>query len=311
MSAPTIERVPRATSVGGSTLTSRWLGLGIMSPGLLFLVAIALYPLLFALYMALTDFSLIAAVEPTFQGIGNFLRVLRNPQFWHSAQLTVIFVSTTVAAQLTLGFLLALVFLGGFPGDRLLRSLLIMPMVVAPVVSGLLWRFMLNIEYGVINYLIAAVGLPRIDFLGATRSALPTLMAIDIWQWTPFVFLIVLPGLMSVSREIIEAARVDGANRWQLIWHQYLPLVRYPLMVAALLRIIDAFRVYDTIFMTTRGGPIDATETLSWHIYDRGFRSLDMPYAAASAWLALILVTVICTFLMRAIAFRGERSRGQ
>jgi multiple sugar transport system permease protein len=277
-----------------------------MSPGLAFLLAIALYPLLFALYMAATNYSLIGAIEPTFQGFDNFARVLRNPQFWNSTQITLLFVSITVFVQLVLGFLLALLFLGGFPGDRALRSLLILPMVIAPVVSGLLWRFMLNIETGVINHLIATVGLNRIDFLGTTRWALPALMAIDIWQWTPFVFLIMLPGLMSVSEEIIEAARVDGANGWQLIWHQYLPLVRYPLLVAALLRIIDAFRVYDTIFMTTRGGPIDVTETLSWHIYDRGFRSMDMPYAASSAWLTLILVTAICMFLMRKIEFRGE-----
>jgi multiple sugar transport system permease protein len=272
-----------------------------MSPGLVFLLAMSIYPLLFALYMAFTNFNLLAAIEPTFQGIDNFARVLSNPRFWNSAQVTLIFVSLTVVLQLTFGFLLALVFLRGFRGDHLLRSLLILPMVMTPIVSGLLWRLMLNIEYGVVNHFIASIGLPRVDFFGSTTWALPTLIAIDIWQWTPFVFLILLPSLMSVSQEVVDAARVDGANGRQLMWHVYLPLVRYPLLVAALLRIIDSFRVYDTIFMTTRGGPIDATETFSWLIYDRGFRALDMPFAAATAWLVLILVTIVCMFLIRGL----------
>ena len=131
------------------------------------------------------------------------------------------------------------------------------------------------------------------------------MIAIDIWQWTPFLFLILLAGMQGLPEDIIEASKLDGASWPQIIWHQFLPLLKYPIMVGILLRLIDAFRVYDIVYMTTRGGPIDVTSTMSWQIYDVGFRSFNISYAAAYSWLLLILVMAVVNSLIRRMAARS------
>jgi multiple sugar transport system permease protein len=239
-------------------------------------------------------------------GFRNFDRILHSPDFWHSLAVTGKFVAGAVVIELVLGLALALLFFRRFPGDRFLRALLILPMVIAPIVVALLWRFMLNAEYGIINYLGSFVGLPQKDYFSDPGWALPSLVLIDVWQWTPFVFLILLAGLQGIPNDILEAARVDGARGIGLLFHHIIPLLRYPIGVALLLRVIDSFRVYDIIVMTTRGGPIDATDSMSWHIYNVGFRSFDISYAAAYSWLMLIIVVVVCTVLMR-LVFRREQ----
>ncbi len=135
----------------------------------------------------------------------------------------------------------------------------------------------------------------------STSLALPTLIVIDVWQWTPFLFLILLAAMQGIPEEVIEAARIDGASWPRIIWHMFLPLLQYPILVGLALRVIDAFRVYDLVYMTTRGGPIDVTSTMSWQIYDVGFRSFNMSYAAAFSWLLLILVMVTVSAMMRRI----------
>jgi multiple sugar transport system permease protein len=154
-----------------------------------------------------------------------------------------------------------------------------------------------------VNYLMSLVGLPRIDFLGQPALALPTLIVIDVWQWTPFTFLILLAALQGVPEDVIEAARIDGARSVRIFFDHILPLIRYPVAVALVLRMLDAFRVYDIVYMTTQGGPVDVTQTLSWEIYDDGFKTFDIGYAAAYSWLMLILVVVIATAALK-IMFR-------
>lgn len=192
-----------------------------------------------------------------------------------------------------------------FPTDRFMRALLILPMVIAPVVVALLWRYMVNPDYGLINYFIKLLGFGPVDFFGSYQLALPSLVIVDTWQWTPFMFLIILAGLQGIPQEVEEAAKVDGAGPIQTFFFCLLPLLRYPIGIALLLRVIDAFRVYDLVFMTTRGGPINATDTMSWHIYNVGFRSFDISYAAAYGWLLLIVVLAVCTLIVR-LMFRKE-----
>jgi multiple sugar transport system permease protein len=127
------------------------------------------------------------------------------------------------------------------------------------------------------------------------------LILIDVWQWTPFLFLILLAAMQGVPEDVIEAAKIDGASWPRIVWHMFLPLLQYPILVGLALRVIDAFRVYDLVYMTTRGGPIDATSTMSWQIYDVGFRTFNLSYAAAFSWLLLILVMVTVSFMMRRI----------
>jgi multiple sugar transport system permease protein len=277
----------------------RWMLLAPMVPGLLFLVVFAIYPTFYSLVISFFRWNLNDPLGKHYGGLHNFRILLKDPAFWHSVSVTVRYVAASVILELGLGLGLALLFFRSFPGDKFLRALLILPMVVAPVVVGLLWRYMLNVQFGVVNYLISQLGFSRVDFLGSPSWALPTLIMVDLWQWTPFIFLIMLAALQGIPEDVLEAARVDGAKPGRIFFEHMLPFLRYAIAVAVALRLIDAFRVYDFIFMTTRGGPIDKTETLSWQIYNAGFASFDIGYAAAFSWLMLILVVAVITIFLR------------
>lgn len=306
--------VPRSTRLSGRIRSfgrrtgrrRRWVGLLPMVPGLLFLLALAIYPTVYSLVISFYRWNLNNPLGKQYGGFHNFEILVKDPAFWHSVGVTLRYVAASVAIELCLGLGLALLFFKRFPGDKLLRALLILPMVVAPVVVGLLWRYMLSVQFGVVNWLIGTLGFSRVDFLGSPSWALPTLILIDIWQWTPFMFLIMLAALQGIPEDVLEAARVDGAKPARIFFDHILPLLRYPIAVAVALRLIDAFRVYDLIFMTTRGGPIDKTETLSWQIYDAGFKSFDIGYSAAFSWLMLILVVVITTVFLRLMLRRSD-----
>ena len=272
-----------------------------MVPGMVFLFFMSIYPMFYSLYASLFRWNLADSGNARFGGWHNYNLILTDASFWNSVSVTFRFVFISVSIELILGMAVALLFFHRFPGDRFLRAIMILPMVVAPVVLGLLSRYMLNVQFGVISFFTEYIGLGRIDFLGEPDLALATLIVIDIWQWTPFMFLILLAALQGVPEDIIEAAKVDGARSRRIFLDHILPLIRYPIAVAVAVRLIDAFRVYDLIYMTTRGGPINVTQTLSWQIYDAGFKSLDIGYAAAYSWLMLIMVIVTVTLALKLI----------
>lgn len=277
----------------------------VMAPGLLFLAALALYPTIYSLVISFFKWQLTTGASPRFIGFENYTNLLTDSLFWNSVRVTLVYVIAAVAIEFVVAFGLALLFFRGFPGDKVLRGLLLMPMLCAPVVVGLLAKFSLEPNFGIVNQLMRGIGLPTTEFLGSIGRALPTLIAIDVWQWTPFLFLILLAGMQGLPEDIIEASKLDGASWPRIIWHQFLPLLKYPIMVGLLLRTIDAFRVYDIVYMTTRGGPIDVTSTMSWQIYDVGFRSFNISYAAAYSWLLLILVMAVVNSLIRRMAARS------
>jgi multiple sugar transport system permease protein len=276
-----------------------------MSPGLLFLAAISLYPTLYSLVVSFMRWNLSSGEAARFVGFDNFVGLLTDGLFWNSVRVTLVFVFFSVLIELVLTFGLALLFFRGFPGDKLLRALIMMPMLCAPVVVGLLARFSLEPTYGIVNQLMRSIGLPTTEFLGNVDLALPTLIAIDVWQWSPFLFLILLAAMQGIPEEVIEASKIDGASWPRIIWHQFLPLLRYPILVGVLLRLIDSFRVYDIVYMTTRGGPVDATSTMSWQIYNVGFRAFNISYAAAFSWLLLLLVLLAVNSLIRRMVARS------
>jgi multiple sugar transport system permease protein len=303
---PELAPAPARPRKGWAGRRKRWLLLAPMVPGLLLLVGLSIYPTVYSLVISFYRWNLNDPLGKRWGGWHNFDLLLHDGAFWHSVRVTMEFVVASAVIELGLGLGLALLFFRHFPGDKVLRALLILPMVVAPVVVGLLWRYMLNVQFGVVNYVLDTVGLGRVDFLGDLSWALPTLVLVDVWQWTPFIFLIMLAALQGIPEDILEAARVDGAKPTRIFFDHMLPLLRYPIAVAVTLRLIDAFRAYDVIYMTTRGGPIDRTETLSWQIYDAGFGSFDIGYAAAFSWLMLILVVVVITLFLRLMLRKGD-----
>lgn len=262
-------------------------------PTLIFLFVICIYPLIFLIRLAFMRWNLISISGRYFVGLDNFIRIFNDHDFWNSLWVTLIFVLFSVGIQLFLGMFLALILNQDLKGENIFRGLLLLPMLLTPVVTGLMWRFMLHPDYGIWNYLISLLGIKKIEWLSSTLLALPAIIIVDVWQWTPFTFLILLAGLQSLPREPYEQAQIDGASSWQTFWFMTVPLIKRYILVALLLRLIDALRQYDLIYMMTRGGPINTTETLSWHIYQVGFKFFEFGHASALAWIFLIIAIFI------------------
>jgi multiple sugar transport system permease protein len=205
-----------------------------------------------------------------------------------------------------IGFLAANFFDREGRGMNVLRTLFIIPVFTAPVALGLTWRYMYQTNYGLINYLFELVGLPRVNWLADTAWALPAVIAVDVWMWTPFVALILLAGMQSISPEITEAAELDGLSRFQYLWRIVLPLLTPVIMVVGLIRLIDALKTFDLIYIITRGGPGTATYTLPLHAYSTGFASFLMGPSAAISWVLVIIVNIFATIFLLLLS-RSER----
>ena len=268
-----------------------------MAPLLLALGAVLVYPIIFSLRVSFQDYRLNALDEVTFVGLDQYASVLGDSDFLTAVRNTLLYVVVAVSLELLLGFALAL----AVRRQRLLRdatrALLLTPMFVTPIAVGLMFRFLLNQQLGLIPPLLDALGL-RIDFFGPDL-ALFSLALIDVWQWTPFMFLLLLAALESLPSEPFEAARVDGASAWFTFRKVTLPLLRSAIVVAVLIRALDALRVFEYVFAITRGGPGTATETLQFHIWRVGFQFFRMGEAAAMAFVFVSFALLVIVALVR------------
>ena len=220
-----------------------------------------------------------------------------------SLLLTLIFVFVTVTIEFFIGILIASILNKEVKAKRFYQMIFLLPIVVASTVVGLTWRFMLNYEYGIINYFFKLIHLPKLVWLANPILAPLSLMLVDIWQWTPFMIIILLAGLQSIPTEVIEASVIDGCSGIQAWIYIKLPMIKNVIVIALLLRIIDTFRIYDSVAMMTRGGPVYATNTLSWNIFTRGFRTFNFGKAAAMSLLMLAVVTLIITAISKITEF--------
>lgn len=259
----------------------------LLLPAVLFLALTSLYPLLYTLRLSFFDWYLNRpGMPPQFVGLGSYQATLGDQVFRTSAFNTAIFGVGTVAAEIVLGLGLALAVAREGMGVRVVRSILLIPMIMTPVVVGVLWRILLFDE-GLINYLLESVGLPRILWFVDPTWAFVGVMLVDIWQWTPFVLIVMTAAIAALPSEPFRAAQVDGASRWQVFRYLTLPMLLPVLLVTALLRFMDAIKVFDTIYVLTNGGPGYATEMLSSYIYKQGLRYFNIGGAAAASWLFL------------------------
>jgi multiple sugar transport system permease protein len=269
----------------------------VMAPGLIILLLFAIYPFLFLLKISFQNYSPIQVKNP-FVGLGNYAQLFQDHNFWNSLKVTAVFVISTVSLEFILGLGLAVILNQLRIGQKILQSIIIIPIAMAPTVVGLMFRFMMNEQYGIFNYFAETLGFGRTAWLSDPDLALPALIATDIWQWTPFMMIILLAGLKGIPDEPYEAARIDGASSWQSFRYVTLPQLSKIIYIALLLRTIDAFRIYDTIYMMTKGGPINVTSTLSWIVYDQGFKFLEFGYGAA---ICIVLLIIVITFLSIAL----------
>ena len=262
---------------------------------LIFVVAIAIYPLAFSFYISVFKYRLTDPNQTrTFLGLANYIQAFHDKQVIKSISNTLVFVFGTVVIEVLLGLGLALLLSGEGRHMRVIRSFLLIPMALPPLVVGLVWKSLYNVDFGVIPYYLKLLGFDMgRGPLGEISTAMPAIIVIDVWQWTPLLMIIFLAGIKSLPRQPYEAARVDGANRWQRFWHITLPLLKPTFLVALLLRTVQSFKVFDIIYATTSGGPGTATTVLNYHIFTVGMTFFDMGYAAALANILLVIIAAL------------------
>jgi multiple sugar transport system permease protein len=274
----------------------------LIAPTVAVLLALSIYPLLYALKVSLQAGSG-AGVRWT---LANFARLASDRFFLDALGHTFIYATVALTLEFLLGLGLALLLNGQLRGRTLFRAALLVPMMLPPVVVGVVWRLMLNPNFGAINGTLKGAGLntEALTWTASPRLALASVIAVDVWQWTPFMFLVLLAGLQAIPQEPYEAARVDGSSAWQTFRHVTLPLLKPAILIALLLRTMDLLRVFDQIFILTEGGPGFATETISLYIYRTAFRFFDFGYAAAMSFVLLILTNIISLLYIRLLQRR-------
>jgi multiple sugar transport system permease protein len=240
---------------------------------------------------------------PRFVGIDNYQRALTNARFWNGLKNTFYFTGTAVPLQLVIGIAIAVLFNRSFPGKGLARTVVLLPMVATPVAIALIWALMFNPSLGVLNYFLESLGLPRSLWVAQSSLAIPSLVLVDTWQWSPMIALILLAAMQGVPPEHYEAARIDGASGWQSFWHITIPGIRSAIVVALILRAVDALKTFDIIYVITEGGPGTASETLNVLAFKMGFQFFHAGYAAT------LLIFLMFTVLGIAVLLNMLRRR--
>lgn len=271
-----------------------------IGPAIAYLLLLGIFPLGYALWLSTQNF-LVMQNAYEFVGLANYAEILRDPDLRISLVNSIVFTLAATGIELVLGVALALFFHRDLPARGMVRALLILPMMITPIVVGLMWRALLNVDWGLVNFLLRRLGLRGLNWTGDPGTALLSVILVDVWQWTPFMFLIALAGLQSLPTEVFEAGRVDGAGRLATLRYLTLPLLRPALTVAVLFRGIDAFRAFDIVFGVTYGGPGRASSTLSFYTFQTAFTNSRYGYAAAISIGMVLLIVVATTLFLRAV----------
>ncbi len=280
-----------------------------LAPAGIILIFALLYPIGYLTVASFFDWRMGTPFDKaTFAGLGNYIWILNDPNFRESFMVTITFASVVVGLEMFIGVGLAFMLERPIRGMTVFRTIFILPMMIAPIVVGLIWRYMYNPQFGIINKTLKKWGFESIPWLSSPDWALPSIIIADIWQWTPFIFILSLAALQSLPRSSIEAARIDGASTWQQIVYIKIPLMMPVLVVAGLLRMIDAFKVLEVIFIMTNGGPGLSTEILSLQIYKTAFVSWELGRAAALSNILLFIVMIITIAMFIYTKIREARS---
>jgi len=281
-----------------------------LAPAAVIMALALLYPLGYMVYGSFRDWDPSQALgESTFVGLANYVSLWNDPNFRESVRVTLIFAVSVVTVEMIIGVGLALLLDRNIRGMSVLRTLFILPMMIAPVVVGLIWRYMYHPTIGVFNQTLKSMGFESVDWLG--QHALFSVIVADVWQWTPFIFILSLAALQSLPRSALEAARIDGATGWQQIIYIKLPLMMPVLIVTGLLRLIDAFKVLEVILVMTEGGPGLSTEILALRISRTASEFRELGVAAAMSnylLMMLLLLTIVMLVYNRVQEYRAARA---
>lgn len=299
---PTIAATPLPQSRRPIARVPVWLVF--LGPTVVVLLAITVFPLVYSLALSLHSWTMGARAGWRWVGLQNFAMVLRaDPYFWTSVRVTLAYVGAAVGLELLLGLAIALLLNRRADGrGGTVQTLLILPTMMTPVVVGIVWRLLYNPDLGFLNYVVSRLGLPPQHWLGDLGTALAAVVVADIWEWTPFMALVMLAGLRAMPRDPFEAGAIDGASGWQAFRYITLPLLTPTILVGVLIRLMDAFKTFDLVFVLTKGGPGMSTEVLSYYTYRYGFKFFHMGYAAALSYVLLAIVVIISQIFVRRLA---------
>lgn len=268
----------------------------LITPAIVVLLLLTVYPLVYAIKISLQTADGAWTTR-------HFSRLVEDHFFRAALWQTLVYAAVALVGEFVLGLGLALLLDSQLRARNLFRSLLLIPMMLPSVVVAVIWRLLYNPQFGAINGTLVRWGIDTSNFtwIADPTWALPSVILVDIWQWTPFMFLVLLAGLQAIPQEPYEAAMMDGASAWQTFWHITWPLLKPAVLVAVLLRTMDLLRVFDQIFILTQGGPGFATETVSLYIYKTAFRFFDIGYAAVMSFVLLMVTTILSLGAIRLI----------
>ena len=306
--ADTLQTPPTAPAAARFRfLTDRKLATLFIAPALALLLFLSIWPLIWLIRLSFTDYSVTRDVPASFIGLDNYVDVITSDQTHKRLVTTLIFVVGAVGLQTILGFTIAYLISRRMRGRGALTTLFLIPMMLSPVVVGLFWKFMLDVQFGVVNSFLNSLGLGSVEWLTRQRLALFSLIIVDTWQWTPFIMLIALAGLTAVPKYLYEAAEIDRASEWFKFRRITFPLVWPLLLIAIMFRAIEAFRLFDLVYILTGGGPGGTTETLSYNVYKVAFFGFDTGRASAYGILMVIVVIIAAQFYLRYLNRLQER----
>ncbi len=281
-----------------------------MAPTMIWLLFFIVYPLIFALVMAFKRFKLQRGLSfwgMPWVGFDNFITAFTDPYFLLSLYKTFLILFIAVSVEFGLGMLIAhLLNKKNVKADFLWMVLILSPMMLPLIASGNLWRMLFDVRWGAVNAVIMFFGFKPIDFLGTTKWALPAVIIVEIWQWTPFVVITMLAGLRSIPEEPKEAALVDGASKWQMFRHIIMPLMKGQILIVLLIRSMDVFKTFDIVYALTFGGPGQSTTVATFYLYRQAFTQFKLGYGAALSWIIFIIVYFISFVILK--VFKTEEA---
>jgi len=287
------ERVQRIGRGFGRGVSEKALKIYFLVPTFALLLFMIIFPLIWSLYLSFTRYNAVAAAPPRFVGISNFARILSDPEVWTRFIITGKFVALAVLIEFVLGFILALLLNRNFKGKGIITTLYLLPMMFSPVVIGKFFAFIMDTNWGILNYILGLFGIPRIAWTTSYEWALYSIVITDVWMWTPFMLLLTLAGLSTVPGYLYEAAEVDRASGWFKFRYITLPHI-FPLLILALLfRTMDAFRFFDIVYVLTGGGPGYSTQILPYYIYKLAFQYWHTGESCAIAYIFLIIIIAL------------------
>ncbi|MGK2876593.1 MAG: carbohydrate ABC transporter permease [Nocardioides sp.] len=308
LTAPTRRPKPKPPEVSDRLQAENRLGRRLVAPAIIVMLVVTAFPMLRALYLSTFDYSLTAPDDRTFIGVDNYLTALTDPLFWQTTGITVFYMLVTVSVELVIGFAFAMVMHQVIFARGLIRTSILIPYGIITVVSGFAWQFAFSYQNGFINGWLPGVS-DDFNFFGQTPSAVIAIMVSEIWKTTPFMSLLLLAGLAQVSDDMIEAAKVDGATWWQRLWKVILPNMRAAIMVAVLFRALDAYRIFDNIFVMTAGAV--KTESISFLTYRQTIEQFQLGMGSALSVLLFLSVLLVAWLIVKLFRVDLAQARGE